>query len=118
MLRSGFLAAILAATLQFVMFAGVMPQTANQSAARALSAFNPPICTLHASTGDHSKHDAACLLCPICLAFSLPAMPAPPPPRIAPPRLLGLVVLPETESHFPAPPPKRAAAYPRGPPLI
>jgi len=112
---AGFLAAVLAATLQFVLLAGSLSGAFAQSA--SLSAI--------ATAGDcgdqpgrHHHTDAACALCPVCLSLTLPGSlpphaPAPPAPSVHPApaatpvwaqRLLPSRVL--------------AAAYPRGPPLI
>jgi len=110
--QAGLLAAILAATLQFVLLAGSLS-----------GAFAADAVGLHAgqcsdTPGGHADGDAACALCPVCLAITLPGvLPAAVPVVPAPVVLVALRPLVAGGAPLLA---SRgaAAAYPRGPPLI
>jgi hypothetical protein len=113
--QAGLLAAVLAATLQFVLWAGVLSGAVGHPAAR-LDAANAIHCHLDDTPGDPHPPGSSCLLCPICLALSLPgALPAPP-PSLAPPVLAGPAPVPAAPAASPSPVLALAAAYPRGPP--
>jgi hypothetical protein len=112
--QAGLLAAVLAATLQFVVLAGSLAGVFSGSTASA---------SLHAgqcgdAPGEHQHGDAACALCPVCLAATLPGVLPPTGPDVVPP-----VALAEFGARLPGGTQLLAArifaaAYPRGPPLI
>jgi len=113
--RLGFLAAILAATLQFVLLAFSL----SGAYAQAGDA-DPSLQAGHCGDGPSAPagHDAACALCPICLVNTLPGL-LPPQHPIIPTRSL------RSTQATPAPFIARLhaarvpeAAFPRGPPLI
>jgi hypothetical protein len=114
--QAGLLAAVLAATLQFVLWAGVLSGAVAQPAKAHAGALN----AIHCTTGEAPNHEHApgnaCLLCPICLALSLPGTLPAPPPSPAPPVLAGSAPALPALSPAPAPLLVLAAAYPRGPP--
>jgi hypothetical protein len=114
--QAGLLAAVLAATLQFVLLAGSLSGAFAQSATQ-LAAAGGGDCS--ESTGHHHHEtDADCQLCPVCLSLTLPGLlpppaPAPPVPTArAVPRAAPLPARLLLSSRI------LAAAYPRGPPLI
>ncbi len=112
--QSGLVAAVLAVMLHVVLWAGVLsgaldgPRQAEFHAAYCGSAPQPH---------EAPAHPAPCVLCPVCLAHSLPgALPAPAPAPL-PARLAGLAPAYDGGLHFPPPALPQGAAYPRGPPL-
>jgi hypothetical protein len=114
--QAGLLAAVLAATLQFVLWAGVLSGALGRP--QPLAATGTAFCATAGPSGHHHAPGPACLLCPVCLTLSLPgALPAPPvsPPL---PRLAGVAVAPAPLPPLPPPPLALAAAYPRGPPPL
>lgn len=114
--QAGLLAAVLAATLQFVLWAGVLSGAVAQPANAHAGALN----AIHCTTGESPAHDhapgSACLLCPVCLALSLPGTLPAPPPSPAPPDPAGSAPALPSLSLAPAPRLLLASAYPRGPP--
>jgi hypothetical protein len=115
--QAGLLAAILAATLQFVLWAGVLPGAMPSAAGAQAASFHAPICGAGSPADQQPAPHAPCLLCPVCMALSLAATLPPPPPTPQPALLAGRI--PSTADAARTLPPGRrlAAAYPRGPPL-
>jgi len=108
----GLLAAILAATLQFVFLAGSLSGAfSGASAATASGHCGEP-------AGGHSHDDAACALCPVCLSATVPGLLPPSPPKLAVPADYAVLrgAAPSTAQLQPSA--ILAAAYPRGPPSI
>jgi hypothetical protein len=113
--HAGLLAAVLAATLQFVLLAGSLSGAFAESAAQAGIA---QAGQCHDTPGNHTHNDAACALCPVCLSITLPGLLPPYAPAVPPPAVRAMPgPTPLPPAQFP---PARvlAAAYPRGPPLI
>jgi hypothetical protein len=112
--QSGLLAAVLAATLQFVLLAGSLSGAfAGNGGATAIHAGQ---CS--DAPGGHHHDDAACVLCPVCLAITLPCVL--PPVGAGVPAPAGIAVF---QPIMPGPAQVLAsrvgaAAYPRGPPQI
>jgi hypothetical protein len=112
--HAGLLAAVLAATLQFVLLAGSLSGALSGSGGAA---------GLHAgqcsdAPGGHGHNDAACALCPVCLAATLPGvLPQAGPALPAPASLADIRPIPPGAAP-PLASRVRAAAYPRGPPQI
>jgi hypothetical protein len=117
--QAGLLAAILAVTLQFVLWAGVLSGAVGQPATPQLTALSATQshCITDQAPGHHHLPGTSCLLCPVCLALSLPGTLPGPQPTILPPTLAGRAPDQAVRNHQAAPAPLLAAAYPRGPPL-
>jgi len=117
--QAGLLAAVLAVTLQFVLWAGVLSGAVGQPVAPQLAALNAA--QSHCTTGQAPEHHhapgAACLLCPVCLALSLPGTLPGSQPAILPASLARLAPIQAAPTPTAAPTPLLEAAYPRGPPL-
>ncbi len=114
--QAGLLAAVLAATLQFVLWAGVL----SGAVAQPVSGHGPN--AIHCTTGEAPSQQhapgGACLLCPVCLALSLPGTLPAPPASPAPPVLAGRAPLIAGPAANAPPALDLAAAYPRGPPHV
>jgi len=113
--QAGFLAAIFAATLQFVLLAGSLSGAFAHSAAESAIAAGGQCSD---TPGQHHHSDAACALCPVCLSLTLPGLlpppaPVPPLPAVRPAQAAETI---SPQLHLPSR--ILAAAYPRGPPLI
>jgi hypothetical protein len=116
--RAGLLAAIMAATLQFVLWAGVLSGAlgaASSPQVAAVVAAQSPCAPGHTPGEPHNG--LSCALCPVCLAMSLPGTLPAPAPGLAPPLEAGHAPRIVTRAPGEAPAPLLAAAYPRGPPL-
>jgi hypothetical protein len=111
--ESGLLAAFLAVTLQLALLFGAVSTGPNPSADSVTQVHH-----CGGAPGHPTHHESACLLCPICLAATIPGLlpvsPATPEPAIR------LVVSPRLEPAASQVPQARIAAapFPRGPPLI
>jgi hypothetical protein len=113
----GLLAAVFAATLQFVLWAGVLSGAVGQPATSPVAALNAAQSHCLTDQAPAHHHGPSCLLCPVCLALSLPGTLPGPQPAILPPALAGLAPVHGAPAPTAAPAPMLAAAYPRGPPL-
>jgi hypothetical protein len=121
--QAGLLAAIMAATLQLMLWSSAIAGGFGSAGAAGPPQFHAAYCGSAPSPGgqdpDHdqpAKH-AACLLCPVCLALSLPvALPAGP-AGPTPPMLLGRDRAGPGGADILLPRRWQAAAFPRGPPL-
>jgi len=108
--HAGLLAAVLAATLQFVFMAGSLS-----------GAFGPAAiaeaghCSDTPQHGDHN--DAACALCPVCLSLTLPGLLPPHAPDVPPPQAYAAAGTQPLAAARRALSAVLGAAYPRGPPL-
>jgi len=114
-LHAGFLAAILAATLQFVFLAGSLSGAFSQSAPGAVHSQSGPCGD---APGNHGPNDASCALCPVCLALTLPGVLPPPAPGLPPPADCGACHPASGSTAQTTHARVLAAAFPRGPPLI
>ena len=115
--QAGFLAAMLAVSLQLVlwmgMLAGAFGQMQPDEAARGGIVYVGH-CSTPADQAPH-KH-VPCALCPICLTASLPQGVVPASPVLLPPSLrIVLQVMHAFAARAPPAAPE-LAAYPRGPP--
>jgi hypothetical protein len=110
--RAGVLAAILAATLQFVFLAGSLSGAFSAQAGPGDAVSGQ--CSDTPGQGGHD--DTACLLCPVCLSVTLPGSLPPPSPGVPLPAMRA------AEAHVAATAPQLGAtrilgaAFPRGPP--
>jgi hypothetical protein len=118
--QAGLLAAILAATLQFVLWTVAVGGTFGPARADIVLAQAGQCDTDYgnAGTAHHHPGGGSCLLCPVCLAMSLPGML--PVPAVAAPLPLRLASI---AMRFMAPAAllpvlRLQAAFPRGPPLV
>jgi hypothetical protein len=114
--QAGLLAAFLAATLQFVLWAGVLSGSVGRAAPPGIASIDAD-CSSGSATGHHHGPGTSCLLCPVCLALSLPGTLPGPVPAPLPPSLAGRAPLPEAVLPVAAPLLAVASAYPRGPPV-
>ncbi len=113
--QTGLLAAILAATLQFVFMAGSLSGVFSGSGAVAAIEQGGHCGEMPAG---QPHNDAACALCPICLSSTLPGILPPAAPLLALPAVYAVfrAVAPAATGLQPSV--ILAAAFPRGPPSI
>jgi hypothetical protein len=111
--ESGVLAAFLAVTLQLALLFGAVTTGPNPSADAITQAHH-----CGAAPGQSTHHEPACLLCPICLAATIPGLLPVSPDAPAP--AVRLVVSTRGKPAASQVPQARvsAAPFPRGPPLI
>jgi len=113
--HTGLLAAILAATLQFVFLAGSLSGAfLGAGAATAISQSSH----CGETTGGQSHNDAACAVCPVCLSATLPGLLPPSTPKLAVPAAYAVLRGTAPAAAQVQPSAILAAAYPRGPPSI
>ena len=113
--QAGLLAAVLAATLQFVLWAGALAGRFDAAPVAGIAAH----CSVPGDPAGapHQHNSLACLLCPVCLTASLPASLGAAAPLLLPPALLAVLVV-QRPGGIRAPPAAwRATSFPRGPPL-
>jgi len=107
----------MAAMLHIVLWAGVLSGAIGAVDGSRQAEFHASICGTAPPQHEAPAHHAPCVLCPVCLAHSLPGTLPAPPPSPAPARLAGLAPAYDGGIHFPPPALPPGAAYPRGPPL-
>lgn len=121
--HAGLLAAIVAVSLQLVLWSSAIAGGFGSADSSSQPQFHAAYCGAaephlgQNGHGDEPARHAACLLCPFCLALSLPATLPPAPAEPPPPALVGRAQAGLAGAACFLPHRWQVAAFPRGPPL-